>query len=444
MSNHYPKVLMVGAGFNQITGTGITLSNLFQGWPAENLAVLHNSPYENDTQRAMEFRLEMELALPLLQRGIAWKTRAEIQSAATQNAEARIGGSRPVSVRGLAKKTFESLGITGLVRRFPLNLGLQDFVAKFRPDVCYTLLGDIPVASLFEGLLDQFPLPSVVHIMDDYPATLYREGLCSGIVRSQMHRQLRRIFSRATICLGIGHAMCDEYRVRYGRDFLPFHNPVDLGVWWGAVANRQHRDGTCFTMVYSGRIGTSCLSSIREVCRVIETWSNRQISLVFKILVNDRSQAFETAPFLKHCHPNIRVEEAPRSAEEVVSLLAGADLLLYPVDFERESVDYIKLSMPTKVPAYMATGVPILVYGPPEVASVRYALDQGWGLVVDRQSPEVLEEAIVRLCTDRALRIDLCHRAQKLVEENFEAHLVCNRFREMFVSATARHSSHNG
>jgi glycosyltransferase involved in cell wall biosynthesis len=439
MTTDYPKVLLVGGGFNQVNGTGITLSNLFHGWPAENLAVIHNSPYENDPDRAIQFRLSMELALPLMRKGIEWKTRAEIQSASSDSSKKKASIARRTTYRDVLKNSLEYLGVTGLIRQFPLNNDLMEFVNEFQPDVFYTLLGDIPMASLFINLLDYYSLPSVVHIMDDYPSTIYRNGLFAGMVRKKMHAQLKQIFSLATMRLGISEAMCNEYSERYGQEFTPFHNPVDLAVWKSTSIKDLAVNKTSFTIAYSGRIGVSCLTSIHDVCNVIEKWSDPLISLTFNIHVNDISQAFEAAPFLKEVYPNIHVTEAPRSAEAVASLLAKSDILLFPVDFERESIEYIRLSMPTKVPAYMATGVPILVYGPPDVASVQYAKREGWGYVVDEQSAEALATGVLQLCTDKELRARLSRHSHDLAAKKHEAALVRNLFRESIVAAISSH-----
>lgn len=41
MTSHadYPRVLIVGPDFDLITGSGITLTNLFRGWPAARLRI---------------------------------------------------------------------------------------------------------------------------------------------------------------------------------------------------------------------------------------------------------------------------------------------------------------------------------------------------------------------------------------------------------------------
>lgn len=43
MTQDYPRILVVtGNNFNLVTGGGITLTNLFRGWPADRLANLHD------------------------------------------------------------------------------------------------------------------------------------------------------------------------------------------------------------------------------------------------------------------------------------------------------------------------------------------------------------------------------------------------------------------
>ena len=42
----YPRVLVVGTNFDLVTGGGITLSNLFHGWPRERLTVAAYHPCE--------------------------------------------------------------------------------------------------------------------------------------------------------------------------------------------------------------------------------------------------------------------------------------------------------------------------------------------------------------------------------------------------------------
>jgi hypothetical protein len=57
----YPRVLIVGPTFDMVTGGGITLTNLFQGWPPDKLALASSDPCLVDPPPAAhQFRLGAE------------------------------------------------------------------------------------------------------------------------------------------------------------------------------------------------------------------------------------------------------------------------------------------------------------------------------------------------------------------------------------------------
>jgi len=116
-------------------------------------------------------------------------------------------------------------------------------------------------------------------------------------------------------------------------------------------------------------------------------------------------------------------------------MLASADVLLLPFNFDAASTAYMRLSMPTKVPAYLASGTPILVYGPPQVAAVAYASRQRWAEVVGERSVPALCAAIRRLLTDGPLRRMLAERALDVARVNHDAPRVRERFRAALESA---------
>jgi glycosyltransferase involved in cell wall biosynthesis len=118
---------------------------------------------------------------------------------------------------------------------------------------------------------------------------------------------------------------------------------------------------------------------------------------------------------------------------EFFDILARADALLLPVNFGRHSIDLLRYSMPTKVPSYLASGTPILVFGPPQTAQVQYARDSGWGHVIAERSIPALKAGIRRIVDDLPLRQKLsaaAHKASvnhdaKVVRVAFQ-HALCN------------------
>ena len=46
---YFPKILVIGEGFRDLSGPGITLTSMFLGWPQDRIADIHISTERNDT-----------------------------------------------------------------------------------------------------------------------------------------------------------------------------------------------------------------------------------------------------------------------------------------------------------------------------------------------------------------------------------------------------------
>ena len=114
---------------------------------------------------------------------------------------------------------------------------------------------------------------------------------------------------------------------------------------------------------------------------------------------------FESEPYIRFFPPLIDDVEYFRT-------LADADILLLPSNFDKMSLKYIGFSMPTKVPAYLVSGTPILVIGRQEAAQIQYAKQKKWGLVVTEDTKKKIGENIRILLSNNQLRSDLIENAK--------------------------------
>ncbi|HEX3868414.1 MAG TPA: hypothetical protein VHV78_16740, partial [Gemmatimonadaceae bacterium] len=126
--------------------------------------------------------------------------------------------------------------------------------------------------------------------------------------------------------------------------------------------------------------------------------------------------------------PNITVAESPSDGPAFIDRIRSAAALLLPVNFDRDSVTFIRYSMPTKVPAYLASGTPILAYGPLDVAQIGYARHEQWAHVVSEPDPARLCDAMRRILDDTPLRDRLSSRALALAPERHDLGQMRSRF----------------
>jgi len=414
-----PRVLVITSNnFNLRGGGGITLTNLFRGWPADRLANVHEDATPEDRSVCTSFyRLtgrEVRWAWPLssLESRLTGRDPAEGTTAVAQD-----GGSQWNARRWLIGD--------GWPRTVTISPALAGWIDAFGPTLAYGFLGSFAQVRLLQTIADRWNLPVAVHMMDDWPAVLYRRGLLAPVLRRKLLREFRAVLHRATLKLAICDAMAREYERRYGGVFGVFHNALQMQEWLPS-ARRAWDVARPARVGYIGSIlGEAQRAAIRDVAEAVLEMRQRGRDLRLAVAAPEA-----------HCQPlrawgfpeeALEITPAP-PASEVPRRMAEADINLLPFNFDKASARYLRYSMPTKVPAYMISGTPILVYGPAGLAAVEYAQHAGWGHVVTRRGALHLRPALERLLDDAPYRRALGTTAQHCAAKNHDIERVRERF----------------
>lgn len=433
-----PRTLFVTPhAFNHLTGGGITFSNLFRGWPQDRLATVHNDyiPTTDDVCR-LYYRLgraELDLWAPV-RRAANLLGMAPVRDLAAPTAAmtSTPAGNAPP---GWARRIQGLLIDAEMPRSARLTPALERWIENFRPEVLYTILGSNGFMDLIELIRRRFNLPLVVHIMDDWASSAHRRGLLSPLQRSDMNRHLQHIYDVAQTRLVISDAMAEAYSQRYKQPFTPIHNAIDTARWQ-SVARRDTSTSPDGNILYIGSVMPQAqLGSLIDCCRAVADLqvSGRAISLSIA------SPGFQIDPVrhLLAIHPAIRILDPIEDDERFFRSIAAADALLLPVNFDDDSIRFVRYSMPTKVPAYLFSGTPVLVYGPAGLAQTRYAQEAGWGLVVDRPDAAALKAGLADILDNAALRDRLSQTARALAAARHDISMVRQQFRSLLTGAAA-------
>lgn len=429
----FPRVLFVTPhAFNKTTGTGITFTNLFSGWPKDRIATVHDDSFPpSDDICERYFRLtpaeirrrDLGLSALLSRRRHAGSDTPETPASVCR---ATPGGSLKVRAR-------QALFGDGFPQTGVLTPRLAAWIEAFRPDLVFTIFGGIGMMELVGRIQDRFGVPLVVHFMDDWMSAQFRTGLFAPFQRRHMEALVKHLVERATVRLGICDAMCDAFEHRYGRPFAPFQNTVDVGL--RADAGRDPGPvHDPVRVVYAGSVLPHAqLDSLADCCRAIGRLaeSGRRIQLD---IYGPESLVAPHRPRLE-IHSSVWIHPPLTDDAVFFATLAAADILLMPSNFDDDTIRFIRYSMPTRVPAYLVSGTPILVYGPAHVAQVQYAKAVGWGLVIDRRDDEALAEGLARLASDAAIRRTVAATAMKTARDRHDAATVRRQFQATLAGA---------
>ncbi len=433
----FPRILFITpCAFNKISGGGITFSNLFKSWPQECIATVHNDVNPTDDLTCNKYfvlgKNEIFFLGPFKN-----KTLLPVQSLAAKNIDygniSIINKTIRLTKHLLFGNIFPNAG--------QLTAELDSFIKEFQPDIIYTILGSSGIMDIVEQVSDKYKLPVVVHIMDDWISSNYSKGVLSFFERSRVQKRFKRILKNAAETIVISDAMKKEYGQRYKRSFSVFQNTIDVDKWAHNLRVTLSNEKKIFSMVYTGSIFPYAqLDALILACQAVLDLVNSGVQLEFSIYAPEHmsvslSNMFESEPSIRFFPPLIDDSEYFRT-------LADADILLLPSNFDKTSLKYIGLSMPTKVPSYLVSGTPILVIGRQEAAQIQYAKEKKWGLVVTEENKTMIGEYIRILLTNQQLRSDLVENAKQAALLYHDEKVIRLEFQDIF-SVVRKRFKHN-
>lgn len=431
-----PRVLIIGQPFNNNFGGGITQANLFGGWDKDKIAVVCTDHMFNNlnTEICDTYYLlgseEYKWVFPfsLLQRKVL---SGERKISGTHDASENA----PVSVKSnlrtrLIDKYFypflEWVGLFHNMSKITLSDELCKWIDDYKPDIIYAQ-ATTREAVLFCTMMQEYiNKPMIYHVMDDWPSTISQKGPFKNLWHKRIDKELRILLSRSSVLLSISHDMAEEYKLRYGRDFTTFHNPIEIDFWKSHQRKNYELNGSP-EILYAGRIGTGIDRSLESMAAAIEKVNNEfKRSVQFILQTKDKPLWVDNYSCVQH--------KSLVAYDQLPKVFAEADFLYLPYDFSAESIRFIKYSMPTKAPEYMVSGTPIIVFGPGETALVKDAQRNNWGKVVTENNIALLADAVNTMVSDIEARKQIAQNAVSIAETNYNSVRIRNNFREVISS----------
>jgi len=234
----FPKVLIFGQPFNSFTGGGITLTNLFKGWPKDKIVVTYlGHGLMNVTTDVCDtfYQLGSEehkwiFPFNLIQR----KFESGIKTFSTSEKPRINSIQKGLRFRFVNKIFYPFLrwfGLFHIVSKIKVSESLKLWLDDFKPEVLYLQVSTREDILFSTDLINLLKIPTVVHIMDDWPSTISDSGLFKDFWNRKIDGEFRRLLGKINFHMSISDAMAAEYERRYGHKFVPFHNPIETKIW---------------------------------------------------------------------------------------------------------------------------------------------------------------------------------------------------------------------
>lgn len=426
----FPKVLVVSAApINRVDATGITMSNLFAGWPIDRIAQIYDSTSAPDPAyctRVWRFSSNDIASVRLAKQALG---------------RFRTSRGRPIAVSGntptVQVQNFSNdlglLAAVGDVVPFRASPTLLEWADEFAPDVIYTLLGGSRICGLVVQLSKRLGKPVVPHFMDDWPSTLYESHRLRSLFRGVMTRRLTEVFRRAPLGLAIGSGMAEAMNARYGKKFDYFMNCVECS---GGISVIKNSDSNVVRFGYVGGLHLNRWRTLLALAKTLETMTCSGISLSFEICAPARDIELYGKHFSSFGSVSRLFSVPP---DQVPDVLGSYDVLVHAESFLPEDSRFTKLSVSTKIPQYMAAGRPILAIGPNSLSSIQYVEQSQAGLIATEEGVNsALTDAVRQLAESEIRRHLLGQAGYRTALERHDAVPERRRFAAVLSQAAAQ------
>lgn len=395
----YPNTLVLTESpFSSTNGFGVTLATLFAGWPRERFLVLYRSQrFWDDSSAQLRDTQDRMVHMPLPGRPLL----------------------NPVHVREL-----KGVLIPYLLGRTPSWLGrysrgwIDRTLSGWKPEVIYCWYYSPVVADYGAWLSGMLGIPLVLHVGDD---------AAFGKSPPGMTRVLREAAAR----IAISGEMKADFEFRFGASFEVIHNGAAAEIFEPPTSRRPTNDGQLVLRYVGSLVRAHHWGAMEDVAEAVMLFNERGGRARFEIYGPEWTAdlAHELAEF-----PNVvyaGFAEKPRNYE----LMKTADLLVLPITFDEEQFRWVRLSMPTKLPEYLASGTPTLVYGPRGCAPVEFCLENDVGIVHTERSVAALVRTLETLAEARDGLREVAARHREIAEIKVSARAMSERLRRILVEA---------
>jgi hypothetical protein len=250
-------------------------------------------------------------------------------------------------------------------------------------------------------------IPCCVHIHDTI-----EESLAGGPFEQAARKAESEIFRRPWQALPLTGGLSDLYSRKYDMKFVDLPHPYSEAVapprWSGTSADRS----ACWS-------GTAYSINDRAFSRLHA--AARAAGIDFVITSPMPGSAFSR--LIGH---EFDLQFLP-SRQQYLDFLRVQGVHVVGVNWPDETDVHtreLETIFPTKVPEYLASGVPVLVHCPDHYYLARFIKDQKCGVVVSSREPEALRVAMLSLFENPEWRLQLVRRAQEVVSQRFNVRTV--------------------
>ncbi len=299
---------------------------------------------------------------------------------------------------------------------------IKNIVKEKNPKIIYTTLGCGALNKLVYKLSIDLNIPIITHIMDDWIDSKNTHGIIGFLHGLYIRYYFKKILKKSKKILVISEGMAREYKKRYQISAEVICNSCYINYSIKKLKNKDY-----FKIGYVGSYSDQ--SQKDGLLDLAEALKNEQY---YKIEYWINQQSYEKCinSFKYNNQKNLNIFLAPKDNKQYANLISSFDLLFMPSSFESSRMNYVKFSMPAKLPSYLISGVPILFYGDKNNEQIKLVTKYNAGYKLINKSINSLSNKI-NYIKNNLNNDEIIKNQMKLYEKKFNPFKIKENFKKI-------------
>ena len=230
-------------------------------------------------------------------------------------------------------------------------------------------------------------LPVITYICDDYYFVNPPKTLLGKIYLNSLRKITDKLLNNTEFLIVIS----EELKRVYSSHFLVDTQVIMIGADDNKLKISKSID-RIQNISYFGNLGLGRHVPLAEIGHIIDSINSKfDCNIQLNIYTNENSREVLSV-FDNIKSANIKGFISGKAFDEA---LRSADLLIHTESFNAKYIDMVKHSVSTKIADSLASGIPLLAYGPADISSIKHLIRNKCAVVAT--DPEELKEKLFNL-----------------------------------------------
>lgn len=251
------------------------------------------------------------------------------------------------------------------------NKELKSWIRNQSPDCVFVTPGGARfMYDIAMTISKEFDIPLVGYLCDEYYFVKKPLGLMSTIQVGLLKRKIKQYMSFTSSIISISEELTSLYS-NY------FKKPVSTIMTGCSIPISEHvYDNRKGVISYFGNIRYNRYISLVEIGKQLEMTGFR-LEIHTSEKDSEIINTLSSVPSIKLC--------SFVTGDEYVEALHNSDYLLHVEAFDEDCIDSVRNSISTKIADSMASGVPLIAFGPKDIASIKHLLRNECAFVITEE-----------------------------------------------------------